>query len=348
MDLFNRKVSDREKRTFIDSLGVSDKFVLESFECAMAEGLNEAAEFLYYSTPITEQFSFMADVSNSFLKEGRVLELDLPILDAKNKTYDELLVKIFGDDFYRFRKRVGLGIIKFGSRFLNNLLMFSDLVCVKRNIDSILSLDHSKAIPKKVYYGLGSDCLKVTIGHLSLQRQFRVLTNGNVNQVSDINRLFKVIRKQYFYDYKGKVQRGVGKKVKSLGEVHNRLTLLSYSLEYKNLDLNLNQSVEKLEGKEVYEYIIQVPKTPRAIIETGRIMRHCLGSYVQSIVEGDLQVINLLQHGKPFYTLSFRANGAGFLTIREFKGLKNSNEMEMGEGEKYRQRIQFLLLRENL
>jgi hypothetical protein len=95
------------------------------------------------------------------------------------------------------------------------------------------------------------------------------------------------------------------------------------------------QDVASFDGEHLFEFTISVPKTGEDLLITGATLKHCVGSYIESVMDKSCQIINLKHKGKLAYTVELLPSVDGY-EIGEFKGRHNSCEYEGHEGEKYR------------
>ena len=91
--------------------------------------------------------------------------------------------------------------------------------------------------------------------------------------------------------------------------------------------------------------LISVPNTAADLFNTGKIMKHCVGSYVSGVIDGSQNIINLMSGSSIAYTIELRFSPKGGIDVCQFKGYRNSREMEgTPKGDKYREALCRLIL----
>jgi len=260
-------------------------------------------------------------------------------LDKKltDKSYDEIIQILFPQSFVSsIRKRLGMKIKQHGTVIINNLFYLKSLVSLDNNIDLVLSLDHSKILKNShdIFSNYPTSWL---LENYSLKKVFHFLSVTQDQEFfEDIFRMVRTLSQNGMSHREFKEM--IGNDLFLPLSLHQKLIERITDLEYIKCDMNLNQNLLYLDGQKIFEYVISVPKTAKDLILTGRVLKHCVGSYIEEVIRKSTQIINLKLDGELKYTLEIRFIGTK-AKIVQFKGRYNSNEMEKLEGEKYRQEI---------
>ena len=108
-------------------------------------------------------------------------------------------------------------------------------------------------------------------------------------------------------DTKKKIKKAMPKKIKSFRQLHDSLVTLvngcSFNFSSDAKVQKLNQIIEVLEGHEILDYEITVPKTNIDLALTGRTLVSCVGSYTLAVMLKQSQILNLRIKGKLIYTV---------------------------------------------
>ena len=97
-----------------------------------------------------------------------------------------------------------------------------------------------------------------------------------------------------------------------------------YNTRKREID---NKRFEELVDKSLEwknkEFVVVYPKTADEVIEEGKRLRHCVGSYIQSVVRGECKIVFLRlkeEKEKPFVTIEIQGGN-----IRQARAVGNSN-----------------------
>ncbi|OUR95736.1 hypothetical protein A9Q84_14640 [Halobacteriovorax marinus] len=335
---------------FKDNL-YSKKSLLNCYQMARRRKLSRTTSYLMHREHVAKNFSFLGEVIFELIESSGFEKLAMPVDALKHKTFKKVLIRIFKtQDIERFGKRVGQGVRKHGTVLLNNLYILSLFYDLTREIDVVLSLDHSREIPFNIIdnSNIRPNNLNWLIDIYDVRRVFKILLTYNDHDALDCIRFVEMIRSEFGYDNQRNIKTPIGKKPKSFKEIHNKLYKKALEVEaIRNAPKDLNQDIIFLEGKEVFEFIIQVPLLSTDLIKTGEILNHCVGTYSESVISKRCQIINLIDlvSRKPVFTIELVLRSIGY-EIDQFKGDLNEDEYEGDEGRKYRNKILDLISEE--
>lgn len=114
---------------------------------------------------------------------------------------------------------------------------------------------------------------------------------------------------------------------KSLVREHDVAARSFEYIKHKVVEMEFQKRVESLSELEYSnsEFTIRVPRTTTEVIDEGKILRHCVASYIKKISDGSSTVLFLRKNtelNKPFVTVEYQ-NGS----IVQAKGYLNSNSI---------------------
>ena len=158
--------------------------------------------------------------------------------------------------------------------------------------------------------------------------------------------MISLVKGRYGDNYLAVIKNYIGKKPKTLNEIHDKLIPLITQLKTKEAEnVKLNQMLSFLDGESLLDYKISVPKTAADLLNTGKLMKHCVGSYSSSVIEGRCNILNLLKDDRIAYTIELKINlSEKYFVVSQFKGYRNSRDMEGTEiGKKYREKLYELI-----
>lgn len=338
-NIFDLSCSEKEIVDYIHSIDIKDESIEKAYSSSIQRKMPVVATFLLKEGVVNKKFDFMKETLSLFLKKDRILSLPFLYTPLEDKTYDQILEVIFGDgQLKRYQKRVGIAFKRYGTKLLNNMYILSFLFDMHKYIDEILVLDHRQAIGEDILTSLeqGQVNLDWLVRNYKLTRVFKILVTYKSVIFRDSIRMIDMIKLVKGDDFKKEMKECIGRKPRSFHEIHSKL--LHKFNEIKNNQLQeipLKQDIERLDGEELYEYTISVPRIGQDLIDTGLVMQHCVGSYIMSVVKKNCQILNLQYENELAYTVEIIPSSSGY-RIRQFKGYRNSMEYEGREGEKYR------------
>lgn len=360
-NIFEIGLPDQDVFSFLNTRPPLDNQSLKNaYNLAIQKNRPNVVRVLINQFGFRNNFSFATDEDiNFFLEDDKAILLPLLYFQMRTITFDEILYYIFKEAYPRYKKRVGVLFKKYGTRVLNNIFILSRLVDIEKNFDIVVNLDHSKLINEYVYKCLSGQELEngdtgqkdvfswLTELNFSINRIFKILVSHKGNDQEDfyilawdIRRMIAMVKARYGDDYVTIVKEYIGKKPRSMKEIHDKLVPLLTMLETEESEkIMLNQKLDFLEGESLFEYRISVPMTAADLLNTGTIMKHCVGAYADSVIQGSKNIINLIKGGDLVYTIELNLLSNQKFEIRQFKGYRNSCEMEGLKGEKYRKAI---------
>ncbi|WP_127716734.1 PcfJ domain-containing protein [Halobacteriovorax sp. HLS] len=339
LNVFDLSLTEKEILAYIHAIGFKDESIVRAYSFSVKRKMPVLAKALFKEEAVTKKFYFMKESIPFFIENDNVLSLTVLYAPLIDKSYDEILEVIFGSgQFERYRKRVGAAFDKFGTNLLNNIYILSLLVDIHQFIDNVLVLNHRQAIDENIITKLKQPevSLDWLVSNYKLTRVFRVLLTCEDENFTDSLRIINMIRNVEGDDYKEIVKECIGRKPISFYDIHTKLLPKSYEITNNQLrSISLNQDIENLDGENLYEYTISVPKTGEDLLITGATLKHCVGSFIEPVVNKTCQIINLKYKNKLAYTVELLPSSLGY-RIGQFKGNRNSSEYEGYEGERYR------------
>jgi hypothetical protein len=109
----------------------------------------------------------------------------------------------------------------------------------------------------------------------------------------------------------------------NLVEAHDETTAI-HKTRQLNIDIKkFEETIDKTLEWKSKDFVVIYPKTPEEVILEGKKLRHCVGSYIQSVVRGECKVVFLrLKENleKPFVTIEIVGGN-----INQARGVANSN-----------------------
>lgn len=339
LNIFDLTLTEGEILAYIRAVGFTDESILKAYNLSLKRKMPILAKALFQEEAVRSQFVFMNDSAPFFIKDEKILMLTLLYKPLMNRSFDEILEVIFGfGSHFSYRKRVGKKFKKFGTKLLNNIYVLSHFVDIHVYIDKILTLDHSKVIDEGVVESLSSPEITFDwlIENYCITRIFKILLTCEGENFLDSIRIINLIRETEGACYKEVVRKCIGRKPSSFYDIHLALLPKSYEITNHHIyNISLKQDIMYVDGESIYDYTISVPKRGEDLFITGATLKHCVGSYVHSVLNKDCQILNLKLKDKLVYTVELIPTSFGY-RIGQFKGYKNSSEYEGPEGESYR------------
>lgn len=146
-------------------------------------------------------------------------------------------------------------------------------------------------------------------------RKDQYFSTYSYNIISYLRDYARMARQVYGEDYE--------KYPKNLTEAHNETSNLFHT---RKIDERTQKCFEDIIDKKLEwenkEFKVIYPKTAEEIIEEGKSLKHCVGSYIQSVISGDCAIVFLRSkenENKPLVTIEI-SNGS----IRQARGQSNS------------------------
>jgi hypothetical protein len=131
----------------------------------------------------------------------------------------------------------------------------------------------------------------------------------------------------YLRDYARMAQQVYGdvydKYPERLMQAHNDATAL-YAVRKQEIDAKaFEETIDKTLEWKNKDFVVLYPKSSNEVIEEGKKLRHCVGSYIQSVIQNECKIVFLRQKDapeKPFVTIEISGGN-----IRQARGVGNSN-----------------------
>ncbi len=342
LNIFDLSLKEKEIIAYVHAMDFEDVSILKAYSYSMKRKMPVLANVLFNEKSVRTKFKFMDDSIPYFVENDKIFSLQLLFPPLIDKTYEEILQEIFGDDKFKlYRKRVGVALKKFGTNLLNNIYILSLLVDIHVLIDKILELDHNQAIDEQVLtkLKLPEFNLEWLLSNYKISRVFKVLLTYEDEYYTDSLRIINMIKNIEGEGYKEVVMKYIGKKPISFHDIHARLLPKSCEVENNHLSsMSLRQDIEELDGDLLYEYTISIPKTGKDLLMTGAVLRHCVGSYIDAVVSKECLIINLSLENKLVFTVELVLRNKRY-HISQFRGYRNSSKYEGEDGAKYRAKI---------
>lgn len=355
LDLFNKDIDSTMIEDRIDSITHDEASVKAAFDYAFKEKKKEYALALYNHHETKKYYDFLGDQRARLLESLGIFKLPPLLCLSYQESFDDILKHILElEDVSAYRRRFRKGIISYGTVFLNNLIILKKMIDIKENFDEILSLDHHKEISSDFLSfepdRSGQFDIEILKNIFSVKQTWRLLSQVPVESgffspsSHDIPRLLQTILAfNSNADTPVSLSEIIGRKARTFFVIHDRL---SRFLEKKNgierqrlYQVELNQDITFLEGKKVDEFTIFVPKTVGDLLELGARLSICVGSYYDSVIEKENQIIALMILDEPKYCIELAQEPTGEYGIIQFKGARNFDSMEGEKGRQYRDLI---------
>jgi hypothetical protein len=180
--------------------------------------------------------------------------------------------------------------------------------------------------------------LKLMRDSYTIKRIWGIIADADTHILDETQRLF-MFNVDKFEDT---IKKSFPKKPKSIIEIHDAIYLAL--MNAKKTNYLLDQDVAFLDGRLLFEYVIEVPKDSFALISTSIELKHCVSGYDQAVIKKKCQIINLLKNKKRIFTLELVVKEGSF-EIRQFKGYANENSMEGEKGAAYRNELLEMILK---
>jgi hypothetical protein len=214
------------------------------------------------------------DFKTKFNNNGLIKEL-------YKKTFDE---KFIYPEYYRFLLLLKEGFPKVDEQlFISSLNLSEEIVSnIRRHKREFLALINVL----KNYYSFHR-IIKI-ITHETEDMPHDYISSG---YIVDTLTMYARLKKEY-----GEVK--LPKKPKSIHALHDLFSV--EVLKLSQVEFNLNQSVEVIDGILLDEYKIHIPRTSYDLIQVGQTLNHCVGngSYASSVASGDINIILLYKKGQ--------------------------------------------------
>ena len=230
---------------------------------------------------------------------------------------------------------------RFGTVFVNNFTIMSFLFekLEKRDgINSFLKLDHSLEIDP--YYKFNNKCYLKLLDYFSLNRVFKLMVaschNGEYIEVDLISLLdtLEALPQEIRPSM-------IPKKPKNLKKLHDDLS--KALIPYTKMGISLDQELSYLDGVQLEEFTVEVPKISDDLVSTSIELDHCVHTYIHHVKNGLCCIINLKRADKRVYTVELEKSEGDEFSIVQFKGFQNEDSMEGVKGELMRNKILSLI-----
>ena len=319
---------------------VKPEQIKEMYQTAIDRNLTSRIEELSLSHVIRKEFVFLGDLFYKFVSEGKFNLLHLPLFPSSS-SFPDIVQGLAGDRFTKgLTKRFGKKLEINGVGFLNNVFCLNQIYYDRPlNLDDVLNLDHSKRINQPI-----ADCmkdLKIMRDSYPLKRIWEIITDADTHTLEETKCLvsFNVDK------FEDAIKRSFPKKPKAIIEIHDAIHLAV--MNSKRTNHLLEQDIAFLDGRLLFDYVIEVPHDSFALISTSVELKHCVSGYDQMVIKKKCQIINLLKNKKRIYTIELIPKGDHF-EIRQFKGYANENSMEGEKGAAYRNELLELIHENNI
>jgi hypothetical protein len=230
---------------------------------------------------------------------------------------------------------------KYGTVFVNNLFQISLLNNKSKQspkLDFISKLDHSQEI--NPFYEFNKECYLKLLDYYSLERVFKLmLSSSSLGEFieEDVILLFKEME-----SLSKEIQSQVlPKKPKNLKKLHDDLSKALIS--HTKMGISLDQEISYLDGVQLEEFTIEVPKISDDLVSTSIELDHCVHTYIHHVKNGLCCIINLKRADKRVYTVELEKSEGDEFSIVQFKGFQNEESMEGVKGELMRNKILSLI-----
>lgn len=335
METKRKKIKNRSKND--NQLPKSPQKLKQLYSLAQKNSDVDLLNNISQTEVIESVFNFLGEFFLINRAHGNYHLLPLPIFSTENKSFKDLVKFLTLEKFKNGHlKKFGLLTEKFGVVFLNNFYFLKNIYPPgSLNIDQVLNLDHSRQLDHGVIDLIDEFTFDFFFKKYSLKRTMNLLLNTHEMEIDDTYRMV-----DQNPDYR-EIMEILPKKPKSFREIHDAVS--GKVITNNQLNLPLNQSIQFLNGEKVGDFIIEVPRSTKNLIDTSRDLSHCVHSYTKLVINGECQILNLLKNGKRIYTVEIIISKESPL-IRQFKGSHNESSMEGFEGEEIRQKICRLII----
>jgi hypothetical protein len=137
----------------------------------------------------------------------------------------------------------------------------------------------------------------------------RLLTTGSAHELYDTINMWK--------DYHATVP--LPRHIGTLTELHDYYSKETLKLQHKNFELKTCKQALPLDNIHLDGMVIRIPKTNHELLEWGRQMHNCIGSYGRRVGEDNRILLGITRDGKLIYNIEITGK-----RIRQFYAKHNS------------------------
>jgi hypothetical protein len=112
-------------------------------------------------------------------------------------------------------------------------------------------------------------------------------------------------------------------KPKSFSELHDNFSQQIYKLKSVDFDLYIREDYKRIDGTVIEDMTIVVPKTAHQLIDWGRTLSNCMGSYSERVNEKRVCLLGILKGGELTYAISIENK-----CITQFKAKFNDEALD--------------------
>jgi hypothetical protein len=310
------RLPDEDLLELLTSSRIAAEAVLKIYSNAIGRKLPNSARFLFSTREVRNRFEFMDDDLLGVIQTNSIFKLPLLWDGVESRSFDEILSHLFEVSNPRpFKKRVGEIVKRQGTRGLNNLFVLRHVCDLKTSLDHILNLNHSRTLPEKLWNVFQEEPWKLDWVHQTGWSERRILNlyfNGESELIDDIFRIMASISEATDSETATELKKKA-RVVNSFQKAHDVFLELLLQLDLKvKKDLPLHQEIDYLEGERCLEYSISVPRTGCDLLDTGMVLQHCVGSYIEHVRNGLCCILNLKLEGNIKYTLELEPSHLGY------------------------------------
>jgi len=341
-NIFDFKLSEKEVHAYIYAFDFDRSSLIKAYQESIEKNFPNTTKAILKNEHLIKEFSFLGPTLEYFLSREEYSKLMPLYFKRLDFSYESVLEEIFRTPhIHSYKKRFGLAIKKYGTNVINNAWILKTFVDLPLTLDQFLALDQSILLPDEVI-SLNSnelEFLKLILDLVSLQKKIKLLTFFKRDDFIDIKRMFDLLVEHNSIDLITNKLKNELRVTSSFEELHEYFVTETFELENTIYSKTiLNQEVLFLQGLDLLDLKIEVPITGQDLMYTGKIMHHCVGSYVPSVAKGHTQIINLTRNGKIYFTLELKKDN-GRYEVTQFKGKYNSSTYEGALGDTYREEL---------
>ena len=317
-----------ELSSYISNFDFTPQMFHHVFECALERQSFETLKALFEVESFRIHYTFLGSLLDEFLNQKRFHLLDFPFSLKAPYDFDSLLFQIIKKDkSHPYKKHLGLLLHRYGTRSANNLIILSHFTRGLLNTDKAMNLKHKKKISSECFLSLSKEetpLLRMISESSPPARRFKILISFKTSTHIDIIKMITLLSKYYPLN---ELLALFKSPPHSFSDIHETLLSLIMALDQHSNDAPLNQRLQFLDGKQILEYRVSVPKQRSDLLLTGKIMHHCVGSYIVDVEKNISNIINLLKNDEIIFTVELIFS-SGSWHINQMKGKYNSSEFE--------------------
>lgn len=347
MSIFEQGLSESEILSYISAFDFNDDLIIKAYKFSIEKEYFSVSEALLKMPAIKREFSFFdAGTLDRFVATKKFPQISPLYFKRLTPSFESVLEEIFRTSkISSYKKRMGRAAQEHGTIVLNNAWIFNSLFPLPPILDQFLAYPHKFHLAKSLITLCDTEqiFLKKLLPQSSINKTIKSLLSYNDKEFIDICLMnidlskFKT-QSEIFNSYLEHLP-----ELNSFKDIHDYFVLETQRIDPKSrYNIDLNQSIVFLDNLPLLDFKISVPKTGIDLFETGLKMKNCVGSYMDSVIDGESLVLNLLDKSEIVYTLELKKTASGY-SITQFKGTHNDSTMEGPEGYKYRKTLIDLL-----